>query len=298
MGEPVAFPFLRPHPTRISASAWMRKGDYHESVKLPDVLKRWDYSVNLVLDRTLKLDLAGICRDTGLGTDTSFLLTVYLETGELRVRRTLFQRTLYRDEKAFALNLGKLELPGIALQGGLELITVLSLAQGTRKNPLAPVTPGSRLWEDRFKCQIEGGGSRLPMESRDFSCVGGRISFAPWYFELRSEDLHQRFESAFRAFLNTHRPDVHEPLILAEPTITSLFRTDLVRHVLSRILISDDFSGDERDYPDGSLGAVVASWLDAAFPGEDLKQVRQKAGNDAPNFEAMISSVFGRPDGY
>jgi hypothetical protein len=276
----------------------MRKGDHHESVELPDVLTNWDYSVDLVLERSLELDLAGICRDTGLGVGTSFLLTVYLETGDLRVRRTVFQRTLYRDEEASALNLSNLSLPGEGLQGCLELITVLSLAQGVRKNPIAPVNLGSRLWQDTFKCQIEGGSSRLPMESRNFSCIGGRISYAPWYFELRSEDLYQRFESAFRAFLNTNRPDVHEPLTLTEPTITSLFRADLVRHVLSRILNADDFSGDEQDYPNGSLGAVTASWLDAAFPGENLQQIRQKAHDDARHFEAMISSVFGTPDGH
>lgn len=298
MSEPVAFPFLRPVPARVSASPWRRKISHEEYEILPEVLKEWDYSVDLLLQRTLDIDLPGICEDTSLGAGASFLFNIYLETGELRVRRTLFQRTLSAGEGSVSLPVDDLKLEGSLLQGGVELITVLSLAQGEREGLLAPVALGSRLWEDRFNCKIEGGAGRLPMESRDFSAVQGRIAHAPWYFELRSADLDNRFESAFRAILNTNRPDVHEPLIRGEPMLTSLFRADLVRHVLSQVLNSDDFTGDESDYPDGSLGAVAASWLDAAFPDEELRQVRRRAQDDARTYEAMIAAVFGRPDGH
>lgn len=298
MSEPVAFPFLRPVPARVSASLWRRRVGHEEYEVLPEVLTKWDYSVDLLLQRTLEIDLPGICQDTSLGACASFLFNIYLETGELRVRRTLFQRTLSAGGGSVSLPVDDLKLEGTRLQGGAELITVLSLAQGEREGSLAPVALGSRLWEDRFNCKIEGGGGRLPMESMDFSAVQGRFAHAPWYFELRPADLDNRFESAFRAILNTNRADVHEPLIRGEPMLTSLFRADLVRHVLSQVLNSDDFTGDESDYPDGSLGAVAASWLDAAFPDEELSQVRRRAQDDARTYEAMIASVFGSPDGH
>ena len=297
MSEPIAFPFLRPDPEVVSAEPWSRESEEELREPLPDILPHWDYSVDLNIGRSLRIDLAALRQQIELEPDSTFLLNVFLQTGDMPVRRNIFSRLVDAgnadDEE---IEIGPVTIHGHELQGRIELSTSLAFNQGGRRSPLSPLAPGSRLWDDRLVTQIEGGGSRMPMESRDFSSFSRDLAHAPWFIDLSANRPEERFESVFRVILNTARTDIHGPLIRGEQPLTSLFTAEIVRHVLMRVLLSEELELDAGDFPDGSLGAVALSWMATAFPEEDVGQIRQKAMDDPARFESMISSVFGKPD--
>ncbi|WP_018950958.1 hypothetical protein [Thioalkalivibrio sp. AKL12] len=297
MHEAIAFPFLRPSSEAISAGAWYRESDEGFPEPLPEILPHWDYSVDIQIRRNMKIDLTGLCQQTQLEPDSTFLLNVFLQTGDMPIRRKLFSRLLDAGNPDDGeITIGPVEVKGNSLQGRVELFTSLAFNQGRRLSQLSPLAPGSRMWDERFVTQIEGGGSRMPMESKDFSNLSRHLAHAPWYIHLSVNRAEERFESVFRVILNTARPDVHEPLIRGDQPLTSIFRAEIVRHVLMRVLLSEELDLDTGSLPDGSLGAVAMSWAATAFPEEDIDQVRQKAMDDPARFESMISSVFGNPD--
>lgn len=297
MSEPVAFPFFRPDPEVVSADPWFRESDEQRREPLPDILPHWDYSVDLSIGRSLRIDLATLRQQTALEPDSSFLLSVFLQTGDMPVRRSVFSQVVdadHADEEE--IEIGPVTIHGHRLQGRIELSTSLAFNEGGRRSSLSPLAPGSRLWDDRFVTQIEGGGSRMPMESRDFASLSHHLAHAPWYIDLSANRPEERFESVFRVILNTARTDIHDALIRGEQPLTSIFRAEIVRHVLMRVLLSQELELDAGDFPDGSLGTVALSWMATAFPEEDVGQIRQKAMDDPARFESMISSVFGKPD--
>ncbi|WP_018144857.1 hypothetical protein [Thioalkalivibrio sp. AKL6] len=297
MSEVVAFPFLRPDPGVITAGPWHRELGEDLREPVPEILPHWDYSVDINIGRSLMIDLVDLCRQTQLELDSTFLLNVFLQTGDMPVRRNVFSKTVAADTLDHGeIAIGPIRINGDTLQGRIELFTSLAFNHGSRLSRLAPLAPGSRLWDDRFVIQIEGGGSRMPMESRDFSSFSRQLSDAPWYIHLSANRVEERFASVFRVILNTARPDIYGPLIRGEQPLTLLFRAEIVRHILMRLLLSEELEFDAGDFPDGSLGAVALSWLATAFPEEDVGQVRQKAMDDPARFESMISSVFGNPD--
>ncbi len=292
MSEVLAFPFLRPGRSRIEAGPWMGP-DADGAYELPELLPDWDYSVGLGLHRTLELDLDGLSSDTGLGPSSSLLLHVYVVTGELKLRKCVFDQALRDCSGSLQVQIGPLELEGAELQGYIDLVTVLSVERAERIERLAPMAPGSRLWEDQFRCRLEGGGGRLPMETRDFSEVSARYALAPWYFRLEESRLDDRFEAAFQVILNTRRQDVLEAISRKETLMMSTLQGDLVRHVVTRLLRSEEFTLRAEDYPDGSIGAVAAAWLDAAFPDQEPGQIRDMLEQRPADFEAIVFSVFG-----
>ncbi|WP_017925482.1 hypothetical protein [Thioalkalivibrio sp. HL-Eb18] len=292
MSEVFAFPFLRPSVSRIEAGPWMGP-DTDGTCVLPELLPDWDYSVSLGLQRTLELDLEGLWSDTGLGPSSSLLLHVYAATGELKLRKCIFERALRDCSGSVQLDIGPLELEGAELQGYIDLVTVLSVERAERIERLAPMAPGSRLWEDEFRCRLEGGGGRLPMEARDFSEVSAQYALAPWYFRLEESRLDDRFEAAFQVILNTKRQDVLDAVSRKDTLMMPILQGDLVRHILARLLRSEEFTLRAEDYPNGSIGAVAAAWLDAAFPDQTAGQIRDMFEQRPADFEAIVFAVFG-----
>lgn len=292
MSDVLAFPFLRPDRARIEAGPWMGPGA-DGAYELPELLPDWDYSVSLGLQRSLELDLEGLSSDTGLGPASSLLLHVYVVTGELKLRKCVFDQVLRGCSGSVQVQIGPMELEGADLQGYIDLVTVLSVERAERIERLAPMAPGSRLWEDHFRCRLEGGGGRLPMETRDFFEVSARYALAPWYFRLEESRLDDRFEAAFQVILNTRRQDVLEAVSRKDTLTMSTLQVDLVRHIVSRLLRSEEFTLRADDYPDGSIGAVAAAWLDAAFPDQEPGQIRDMLEQRPADFEAIVFSVFG-----
>ncbi|WP_019572094.1 hypothetical protein [Thioalkalivibrio sp. ALMg3] len=292
MSEAVAFPFLRPSESRIEAGPWRTLSPDGDGF-LPEILGDWDYSVDLELERSLRVDLDGMCSDAGLQTSSTFVVSVYLVTGELKIRRSIFRKVVSGDSAPDQIEIGPFVLQGSDLQGVVELTTSITLEKASRSNALAPIAPGSRLWWDRFICRLEGGGGRLPMEARNFSEVSAAYARAPWYFRLEAARLEDRFEMAFQVVLNSSRLDTFEAISREEPVIMSILQADLVRHVTSRLLDNDEFTAHPEDYPDGSVGSLVSGWLQAAFPELAPEQIRDLRDQRPADFDAVIASNFG-----
>ena len=135
------------------------------------------------------------------------------------------------------------------------------------------------------------------MESRDFGDLSPLWAHAPWSFNVDNDQLEDRFEAVFRVVLNTARADVISALKVGDPFATAMLRYDIVRHLATRVLRNEGFTGHAEDYPEGSLGGVVSEWLAAAFPDRETGQLLALLDRSPEEFDVTISSWAGRDDG-
>lgn len=299
MTEPVAFPFRRPSPRCVTVGPWMVVRD-DVAEPLGEVLEGWDYSVDVELRRHISIDPDLLLEDTGLDLGTKLRFNFYAATGELKIRRHIpGPRMEPVPGEPIMLDVGPITLEGGGMQGQLEIVSVLTVENSPRGNemPLVPTSPGSRLWEDRHRCLLEGGAGRLPMESRDFGDLSPSWAYAPWYFNVENDQLEDRFEAVFRVVLNTARTEVISALKAGDPFATAMLRYDIVRHLAMRVLRNDAFTGHAEDYPEGSLGAVVSEWLAAAFPDRDTGQLPALLERSPEEFDVTVSSWAGSDNG-
>ncbi|MDQ2068647.1 hypothetical protein [Natronospira bacteriovora] len=293
MSETVAYPFLRPLAGTISAAAWRYRG-YEGLMELGGVIPHWDYTTDIVVSRNLDVHADNLLEECALRDGAKFVISVGLTTGDVGIRRSLWKEELLISRGQGVLEREiSIELPGQELQGHLDLMTSVSLVDGEPKNRLAPSFPGSRIWDDRLVCQLEGGGGRLPMEASDFTAVDPRLGKAPWMFHLETSDLDASFLGHFQVRLNSHRGDVIEAIHNSDTAILERLTNELVHHLISQVMDWDDYSGKSDDYEEESIGWTVSQWLDQAFPEEGLDEIMAMRKRAPAKFRAILSSTFG-----
>lgn len=293
MNSSFASPFLRPAEGTVSSSPWLLT-DEKGAEPLTDPIPEWDYSVDLSLSRTVRLDTARFLTDCHLAVGSRIAIVVHMKTGDAGIRRLV-----HREEIDLASGKGNHEFllkslfTGSEMQGSLELVTRIVLAEGIPKSSLAPSEPGSLLWEDVRQFKLEGGGGRLPMEAADFREIRPEYARAPWYLDVETKDLDASFIAACRIVLNLNRDDIISAVKKKSSTVLALLSSDLVRHVASMVIEMEELGDNLHQYDDGTVGATVISWMRTAFPDKSLDEVRAIKRGDPAKFEAILASVFG-----
>ena len=293
MSEAIAYPFLRPLAATISAEAWQYQ-DEDGRKDLGDVLPHWDYTVGLILIRKLRLYPGKLLEECALSDRANVMISVEMTTGDVGVRRCLWKKNVLLEFEQDVLEEQIcLEISGQELQGQIELATSVSLINGRPHSSLAPSIAGSRLWGDRFVCQLEGGGGRLPMNASDFTALDQRLARAPWIFHLETAELDASFLGHFQVRLNSHRSDVVGAISKSDPMILERITHELVHHLLSQVMDWDEFTGESEDYDSESIGWTAAQWLSQAFPEEDISEIQAMRRQAPAKFRAILSSTFG-----
>lgn len=293
MSKHYASPFKCPSVEAVRPGEWLRLSE-SGSEPLQNPVENWDYSVDLNLMRSVVLDVKRILRDCELKDGSRLSVVVHVKTGDAGIRNIIFQESflLNRAAETCEVIIERL-LGGEELQGGLSLTTRLLLEEGVADSELSPIIPGSCLWEDTFSYQLEGGGGRLPMETADFKAIRPEIAGAPWFLDVDCFRPEANFIRSCRVVLNSNRGDILEAIQKKDALVLSLLSSDLVRHACQCMLDLEGFGGQKKRYEEGSFGFAVMNWLETAFPGQAVNDIRILKKRDLARFEAILSSTYG-----
>jgi len=284
----IAYPYLR--LTDGGLSPWLVSRDGEAAVPLEDVVEAWDYGVDLVLERTLSLDVPGALASLGL-TEGELGLVVTAGTGGPRGER--IRRIVWRDQVAGSeAREITISLNGADLSQVLTLTTEVVLLRGEGGGPLSPGAPQARLWRDSFRVVLEPDVRRFPIEAASFrELLRDQPSEALWHLDWSVADLDRDFAGAVRLYLNSDHPDFVARVGAADEPVVQLLMGAVINQLARGALETDTFSLAMAAEQPESLGGAVAGWLQQAFPNLALETLRTLARNRPAQFETAVLSV-------
>jgi len=288
-----AYPFIIPADDLISAGSWLvKRNDVDDRIPLEMAFSSWDYNISFDLHRRIALKPLDIFKQCGLGDDSILKLIVTVSTAGGALRRDVFSSEIEAsDEVVKDLDIS---IEGTLLKGDLILKTMLVIKSAPEvRLPFSPKQSGSILWNDSFVAPLEGSLSRLPMTTLDFTKFRKGIANAPWMLQWNPLELELNAAANLRLYLNSARPDILEQVRNCSKTICSFMIVDLVRQILTRLIIEDEFDGRPDSWPEHSLGRMASDWFASIFPDQTVPVIRERLQADSGYFEATIHSFFG-----
>jgi hypothetical protein len=298
--------FLIPPLGAVVVEPWLicRAGEW---VALEEDLRSFDPGGLLELRRTVRFDQGHIRTSCGLSPDDrigvgllwSSRLTSLKGAGEIHEPDPALS-----DVKADL----HLQLQGGEIGGSLLLRTVLMLTRsGGEARPLVAHVLGSILWEDDppKRVDLEGAGTRFPMELRVFGDGNGFPPRAAWYLDWDRGDLSLPVLGSVRLYLNAGHP-VMTAVALGDPDleldrIREALDFDIARQLVIGALANGDFLADPDGFPPGSVGATIRRLCRGVlFQFSTLDELAVRARREPARFEAdmqaAISLYWGAPE--
>ena len=274
----IALPFLTLGEEAVRVTDW----SVRDPVSVLDVrsgwIADWDYARDLTLERNIQVDLAAAADQLQLlADDLELQLVLRIATGPgsmPRVVRSVQSHALRRNNPEVQL---QQVVRGAELSMRLRAECHLLLASDPNDPPpLAPKLPSSRLWQDRLDIRLEGEEPRFPMEFLNFAerFSGRPEAAAPWLLHWVPGHHDRDFGGAVRLFVNSERPDFTERLLQGDRATIQVILADVMQQIIGDYI---DHQGTELLAPEaeeGSIGAQAQFWMDLAFPGLHLSQVR------------------------
>ncbi|MFD5368213.1 hypothetical protein [Streptomyces sp. NPDC127103] len=269
-------PYRSPSEDVVAVEPWRLVVDDGE-VPLPEALPHWDYRMDLVLRRTVRVDLDRVRTQCGLPEETVLMLaTVWTASGSNLSGPG--HRTRLSDRGVRTVEL-EVRLPGADLGGLLVLDTALVLAERRSDGrPSSPRRAGSVLWSERESVRLQGDAPQFPMAVIDFA----HTSFpdgAAWHLQI-SGGLESATMGSLLLLVNEQNKvtaaafeNAHKPRRAVDQVVLSAVYADAARIMIEYALSHDDFS-EESDYAEDSLGATLLSLFDQLFPDQSITDVR------------------------
>lgn len=174
------------------------------------------------------------------------------------------------------------------VDGELRLRAVLTVAAGVSDgDPLAPVYPGTSVWEARQSFYLSGGGSRFPMVVVSFTESGLGPPSALWHVEIDLADFEADPSIALRLVINEDHPR-REDLLLAEHTdLLAMLEWDIRRHVVEALLDDEDLV-KLPEFASRTVGSFARQCLIVATGTSDLEHARRMRRSDRARFETRL----------
>ncbi len=287
-------PYLSCPPDIAVGEGWI-----HDRAGLPEALPAqlvdWDPGQDLVLRRTLNVDVARAERSCGLGPGGEIAVCVSWRSPGSGQRGCAFRRTLPPGGTA-ACGI-EARIPGSELGGSVSIITrVVLAARGTGGDSLAAGRSGAILWEETVPLLLEGIGSRFPIEVVDF----GSMSFPPtaaWRLYWQRGNLNAQAMGCFRLLINKRHRRMAAAASRSVPdaearAIWSAVNVGVAREIIAAALNDEAFTSSDEAFDEGSVGEVAATLLDRAFPGETRQAVRERMQGNPDLFECQLQAAF------
>lgn len=293
MSRPVSRGYREPSPECVTPSDWLVTASGREPIANPVGIAHWDYATDLLIERTLSVDIDAM-RTQAL-----------LDSGdELRcvIRWTSTSTDLQGSSDPVVLTGGSNELccsvPGIEIGGILKLRTTVAVGIGYNddRNPLAARRSGSILWSDDFQLFLEGDATRFPTEALSFKANGLGPEGCAWRIVVKTSDLYVPALSAVRVILNKDHPAYNrlaDTTDSAAATLTQQYLLyDVARQLVIAALLEDEFQSE--DYERGSIGAVLRARLITYFhhEGEEVEPLRQRWRLSPADIDAELQPWF------
>lgn len=290
----VVFPFLviSSESEAISCGDWVRidNASGEPEPVLESGIPHWSYDSVLELKRHVSIDIPQTLGQLALDDfDAQFLFTVVCQTSEL-AERSVCYREVMTGSGLKDLDIS-LSLDSRSLSDSITLISSLSLAVDLDGCPAwSPGAVGERLWEDKVKFDIEGSGSRFPMRAADFAS-----SYLPadadWYLDWQPNLMHYSFNSAVSLLVNENNSEFIERLEQGDSVLVPALMGDIICEIVVSLLGDDDFLAEDAEFPDGSLGYVAKSWVEAAIPNQSLSLIRDSYLHNPSRITCRLRSL-------
>ena len=290
----VAFPFLTLGDDQVEAAPWCGFDEDGSIAPVTDHIAGWDHARELRLTRSLGLPTGPVGTRLGMADEEVGLeVVVRAGTGPGSMpRRTwiLFRGPLRAGMTALIDH----TVPGEGLSHRLRLETSILLVRpnlGTSR--FAPRRPGSILWRDEIEIILEGESPRFPMEIVSFrERFSGRAeSTSLWHLHWRPGHMHRDFGGSVRLFLNHDRQDFIDRFVGSDPLTLQCTLADVITQILGHALQDDDLEEILADSEPTSVAGHVSTWLDLAFPGQDIAAVRNLRRTSPGLFHSAILAM-------
>lgn len=293
----IAYPFRTIPQDMIECSQWSLI-DTSDVMPLLTKIEHWDYDTKIKLERSISFNAIKCLKSLGLdNADTKLKLIVIVVTGPTGSRWVGYQKEInYMSNFSNGISF---EIDSEKLAGAITLITEITLVDaGTNSEKLSATKPGSRLWTETHKIDIEGISARFPMDILDFekSLASLGISLAPWYLQWNVDHLESNFVGNVVLYLNSKQKGFIEKVQTEDPVVIQWLRLDLIRQMCSVAIEQDDFKENFHGYQDGSIGGTIRDWIILAFENMSIEVISAMYQSQRSRFESSIASVFGGED--
>ena len=285
---PDSFPYPTVAPDAVRDGAWTI-ADADGSAALPEWLPDWDLSQRLTASRRLEVDLDRVYAETHIDADAGLAISVVYGSDFEDIVEII---DIDEQGGTFSAQL-TVDLPGELLGETVELTTSLILRDNSHEaHDHIAWRRGSVLWSDIRRTRLHGDGSRFPVTELDFA-DHGLDPATPWLLEVGAEFATPAM-GAVQLLLNSRFPLVLEAARELDPTrpelavLRSALHADIGRTLVEHALAQEI----EQEWPDDSLGAILAGLLASHFP-ESVVELRALRERDAAGWAARLAATFG-----
>lgn len=294
MTSAYAFPY-KTVPTELYVlGPWQRHDRDSNAQGVNDQIKGWDYDAHLKLARSINMQPASALDVLGLDPSVAHLaLIVTAETGPTGYRWLAYQTDVpnnheWHHEICF-------EVDSSHLSQQLTLVTEIVLAKRIPEaGSFTPKELGSRLLRDIHAIQLEGSLGRFPMEMVDFQKALPmlRAPHALWYLDWDPARPESQLLGTVLLYINSAHPDASRLRDLAEPSLVSALRCDIIRTMCQAMLRNEDFLVNYSEYDANTVGGQVREWLRLAFGDQKPEVILSRLDASPGRFEAQLQSTF------
>lgn len=258
----------------------------------------WDPATDLTLTRVLTIDTDELRSQCGLGRSSGFAVSSSWRAPNRTRLGDVGEVIELGDRQGLLRVVVSVCVLGSCAGGRVDLRTRLVLrSPGHDPSPVAPARPGSILWHDVHRLQLEGGAARFPMAVVDFRTIANIPDTAAWYLDWNAEELGMPVLGGVRLLLNGSnelivdiaRTGSTHPAML---TVRSLIIGDVARQLITSALKNDEFIDHRNSFADESVGRMVSDLIAAVWPGRSAAQLRDRFQQLPARFEAEIQAAL------
>lgn len=294
MNATFAFPFLTLPDGAVTLKRWLIGQSGEDLIPMKTMLEGWDYAADIELRGSIAIDMQAAAKTLEI-PENELKLAVILKIGTGRGR---FPRVVERVSTRLldAATDQPVELhaivPGNTLSGRLHTrIDVLLATPTENASILSPTRAGSRLWSHEVSVELEDGGdNRFPIEVVSFTetFANHRHVSAPWYLSWRPGGLVADFGGSIRLYVNSDHKELAERVVDGDSLTLQAILGDVMVQMVGAALDAEDLAEQLDRCDEGSVGAQIAGWLELAFPGRALSEVRNIRRSLPGHFHASI----------
>lgn len=288
-----AFPFRTLSDEMVCVESWLFGEKGKPLAPIERTLASWDYACDLETFAKISLDWGSTANHLGH------------PAGELQIRASLlcgtgsgsFPRRWDRIQSILMTTAHpqvELEgdLPGNIQSGRLLIRLQLTLeAPLDSDNILSPRMRGARLWARDQDILIEDGGdARFPVEAASFTRVfkGRPQQYAPWLLLWRRDSWHSDFSTSIRLYVNADHEGILERFQAGDPMLLQAMMGDAMSQVVEAVVLHDDAEAMLSGCNEGSVGRQAEEWMEMAFPGLILPEIKSLHQRDPGAFRASM----------
>lgn len=251
-------------PNVAKVERWTVSVEEGPSYDNVDVAIDWTYYQGIQLSADILIERDALAVSVGLPPDAVFGVCLAWRTKRVGLRGTSRALPISGGEVSLHVDVPRGEVGGVMW---LEVRIMLLDPGSEGADSLAPREIGATLWTAERRVTLEGVAPRLPI----IPVPPNQVPFqdlpnARWFIKLEAADLEVPFDAAVRVFVNQGNESVRrlldEPASATAAVLGSSLLVDIQRELMRVAFDEDAGFQPERDYPDGSLGAVIAVSLD------------------------------------